>query len=60
MLDLTIVRIIFVFVIAGCAYYFQPFQIRPPFAIAAGIALGGAIILFEMRLERVSLKRLIG
>jgi hypothetical protein len=43
-----------------CAYYFQPFQIRPPFAIAAGIALGGAIILFEMRLERVSLKRLIG
>ncbi|MBI2679628.1 MAG: TRAM domain-containing protein [Candidatus Solibacter usitatus] len=60
MLDLTIVRIIFVFVITGCAYYFQPFQIRPPFAIAAGIALGGAIILFEMRLERVSLKRLIG
>jgi uncharacterized protein YacL len=59
-LDLTIVRIIFVLVISGCAYYFQPFQIRPPFAIAAGIALGGAIILFEMRLERVSLKRLIG
>ncbi len=60
MLDLTIVRLIFVLVISGCAYYFQPFQIRPPFAIAAGIALGGAIILFEMRLERVSLKRLIG
>jgi uncharacterized protein YacL len=58
--DLTIVRLIFVVVISVCAYYLQPFHVRPPFAIAAGIALGGAIILFEMRLERVSLKRLIG
>jgi uncharacterized protein YacL len=59
-LDLAIVRAIFILVISGCAYYFQPFQLPPIFAAAAGLLVGGAIILFEMRVERVSLKRLIG
>lgn len=60
MLDLAIVRAIFILVISGCAYYFQPFQLQPIFAAVAGLLFGGAIILFEMRVERVSLKRLIG
>src|SRR6202043_1657909 len=59
-LDLAIVRAIFILVIGGCAYYFQPFQLPPIFAAAGGLLVGGAIILFEMRVERVSLKRLIG
>jgi uncharacterized protein YacL len=59
-LDLAFVRAIFILVISGCAYYFQPFQLPPIFAAAAGLLVGGAIILFEMRVERVSLKRLIG
>src|ERR1700682_801663 len=59
-LDLAIVRAIFILVMGGCAYYFPPFQLQPIFAAAGGLLAGGAIILFEMRVERVSLKRLIG
>lgn len=60
MLDLTIIRVIFVLVVAGCACYFRPFQTSPLIAGIGGLALGCAIILFEVRIERISLKRLIG
>jgi len=59
-LDLAVVRLIFILVISGCAYYFQPFQLPPTTAAIGGLLVGAAIILFEMRVERVSLKRLIG
>ena len=60
MLDLAIVRVIFILVISSCAYYFQPFQLPPVLAAVGGLLVGAAIILFEMRVEKVSLKRLIG
>ncbi len=60
MLDLTIVRVIFILVISACAYYFQPFHLSPFVAAGAGLLVGAAIILFELRVEKVSLKRLIG
>ena len=60
MLDLAIVRLIFILVISGCAYYFQPFHLSPVIAAAGGLFVGAAIILFELRVEKVSLKRLIG
>jgi uncharacterized protein YacL len=59
-LDLAIVRLIFILVISGCAYYFQPFHFSPVMAAAGGLVVGAAIILFELRVEKVSLKRLIG
>jgi uncharacterized protein YacL len=58
--DLAIVRIVFILVISGCAYYFQPFHLAPVASAAGGLLVGAAIILFELRVERVSLKRLIG
>ena len=60
MFDLIIVRIIFVLVLSGCAYLLNPFQFHPGFAALIGLLFGGAIILFEIRLEKVTLKRLIG
>jgi uncharacterized protein YacL len=57
--DLNVVRGVFVLVLGAAAYKLEPFQ---P-AIAAGIAglvLGIFIIWFEIRLEQISLKRLIG
>jgi uncharacterized protein YacL len=59
-LDLAVVRLIFILIISGCAYYFQPLQLPPAMAAIGGLLVGGAIILFEMRVEKVSLKRLIG
>jgi uncharacterized protein YacL len=60
MLDLAIVRALFILVLAGTAAVLHPFHTSPWQAAAGGILVGLAIIVFEVRLERISLKRLIG
>ena len=60
MLDLVIVRAIFILVLAVTAFALHPFQLSPWIAAGGGLVLGVCIIFFEIRLERVSLKRLIG
>jgi uncharacterized protein YacL len=60
MLDLFIIRAIFILVLAGSAAALHPFQTSPLLAGASGLLLGFCIIFFEIRLEQVSLKRLIG
>jgi uncharacterized protein YacL len=60
MLDLVIVRAFFILVLAGTAAVLHPFHSSPWQAAAGGIVIGLAIIVFEVRLERISLKRLIG
>jgi uncharacterized protein YacL len=60
MLDLGIVRAIFVLVLSISAYSLHPFNLSRPLSAACGFALGCCIIFFEIRLEKVSLKRLIG
>src|SRR5581483_10196529 len=59
MLDLFIVRAIFILVLTASAYALQPYEPRLVSA-AGGLVLGLCIIFFEIRLEKVSLKRLIG
>ena len=62
MFDLTIVRGIFVLVLAACAAFLPAGLDSASRAIAAliGLVVGAAIIFVEIRLDRVSLKRLIG
>jgi uncharacterized protein YacL len=60
MLDLAIVRALFILVLAGTAAVLHPFHTSPWQAAAGGILIGLAIIVFEIRLEKISLKRLIG
>lgn len=60
MLDLTLFRVVFVLIISACAYYFRPMQTSPLTAACGGALVAAAVILFEIRLEKVSLKRLIG
>ncbi len=55
-----IVRAIFILVLAASAYALHPFGSAPWVAAGCGLALGGCIIFFEIRLEQVSLRRLIG
>src|SRR5208283_458548 len=65
MINMLILRGLFV-VILGCAGYFlSPFKNfqgvqAPVLGGIAGLVLGLGVILFEMRLKEVSLKRLIG
>ena len=60
MLDLIIIRCIFILVLTISAYALHPFHASQAAAAAGGLIFGLCIIFFEMRLERVSLKRLIG
>jgi uncharacterized protein YacL len=59
-LDLYIVRLIFVLLVGLACYILHPFGLAPLPDLPVGIVLGLAIVLFEMRLRQVSLKRLIG
>ena len=59
MLDLIIFRILFVILLALCAWFLRPFQLEPAFAASMGILIGAAIILFELRLKQISLNHCI-
>ena len=61
MLDLVIIRLIFIAAVALTAVFVKPFGLQSWWqAGTAGLLLGGAIIFFEIRLRNASLKRLIG
>src|SRR5213595_2191429 len=59
MVYILLVRAIFVLILGTCAYVLEPFQ---PGWVAgtAGLGLGICIIFFEILVEQISLKRLIG
>ena len=59
-MDLVIVRIIFIAFVALTCFLIQPFNLSPFQDAGLGVLLGTAIIIFEWRLRRISLKRLIG
>ncbi|MFB3922443.1 MAG: PIN/TRAM domain-containing protein [Terriglobia bacterium] len=58
--EMAIVRAIFVIVLAVAAFHLQPFHLSSLTSALLGGALGISFVYFEMRLERASLKRLIG
>lgn len=53
-------RLVFVAVCAGAGYHFRPFSLSKEMATAAGSLFAIVVILFELRLRRASLRRLIG
>ena len=59
-MDLAIIRIAFLVVMGVAAWFLRPFGLAPYPAAGAGVLIGLGILLFEMRLRLVSLKRLIG
>src|SRR3954468_15296911 len=60
MLDLVFIRIIFIAFVGVASYVLQPFGLGKMEEAIAGSLIGLGIILFEIRLRRVSLKQLIG
>jgi uncharacterized protein YacL len=59
-MDLVIIRSVLILVVAIAACLIQPFGLSHAAAAGAGLAIGLAVVLFEMRLRNASLKRLIG
>ncbi len=58
--DIVIVRGIFVAICVATSYHFRPFGLSPQMAALLGLGVPVAVILFEIRLRRASLTRLIG
>ena len=58
--DLVFIRIFFVLFVTVTCYRVDPFGTSPKYNAVIGAILGLAIVLFEWRLRRISLKRLIG
>jgi len=58
--DLVLVRILFVLIVSITCYLIEPFGLASKLDASIGAGIGLAIVLFEWRLRRVSLKRLIG
>ncbi|MGB8261774.1 MAG: PIN domain-containing protein [Terracidiphilus sp.] len=55
------VRLLFVVLLAGVCYFLQPFGIQPGWlAAVAGAGAAGAVIVFELRVRALTLRRLIG
>ncbi len=59
-MDIVLIRAVFVVVVAAVCYFTRPFNLAPINDAALGLVIGLAIVLFEMRLRQISLKRLIG
>ncbi|HKS79936.1 MAG TPA: PIN domain-containing protein [Candidatus Acidoferrales bacterium] len=58
--DLLAFRAVFIAVCGAAGWHFRPFGLSPIYASSAGLIFSIAIIAFEIRLRRVSLRRLIG
>jgi len=58
--DLILVRLLFVLVVAVTCYVIEPFGLPSKLDAGVGAFVGLGIVLFEWRLRRVSLTRLIG
>ena len=58
--DMFVVRAIFIAICAAVAGYFHPFGLSFQLAVLLGMLFSLAVILFEIRLRRASLKRLLG
>ena len=59
-MDLILVRILFILFVSITCFLIQPFNLPAIQDAGIGILLGLAIVMFEWRLRRMSLKRLIG
>jgi uncharacterized protein YacL len=58
--DLVLVRVLFVLIVAVTCYLIQPFNQQPRVDAGLGALIGLGIVLFEWKLRRISLTRLIG
>ena len=58
--DMLVVRLVFTLVCISAGYHFHPFGLTRLMASLTGLLFAIAVILFEIRLRRASLRRLIG
>ena len=60
MIDLLVIRVLFIAVFAWSAFFLRPFDLDARLGALLGATAGIGVVLFEIRIKQVSLKRLIG
>src|SRR5215471_14295144 len=58
--DQLLVRLVFAVACVAAGYHFHPFGLTPWVDAGIGLAFAISVFLFEIRLRRASLRRLIG
>jgi uncharacterized protein YacL len=59
-MDLVVIRVLFIVVLTGASYFLRPFGLQPWAAAVAGALAAAAVIIFELRVRALSIKRLLG
>jgi uncharacterized protein YacL len=59
-MDVVVVRLLFVALLAAVCFFLRPFGLTGWMGAAVGAAAAGAVIVFELRVRALSLRRLIG
>ncbi len=59
-MDLVVIRILFVLALTAACFFLRPFALQPWPAAAMGAVAAAAVIVFELRVRALSIKRLIG
>src|SRR5208282_5126196 len=59
-MDLILLRLLFVALLGGVCYFLHPFGLTGWVSVGVGAAAACAVIVFELRVRALSLKRLIG
>jgi uncharacterized protein YacL len=59
-MDLVLLRILFVAILALVCYVLRPFGLSEPVSAACGAMAAAVVIIFELRVRAMSLRRLIG
>src|SRR6202163_5175992 len=60
MVDLIIIRLLFIAVLGFAAYFLHPFNLEGAVAAGVGIIAGIGVVVFEIRIKQISMTRLIG
>ena len=58
--SVLVIRVLFILLLAGCAWYLRPFDFPNYYAAAAGLVLGIIVVFFEIQVRKTTLKRLFG
>jgi uncharacterized protein YacL len=59
-MDLILIRIAFILLLSVVCYFFRPFGLPPWTSAAVGVGIAALVLVFELRVRALSLKRLLG
>ena len=59
-MDLVIIRVLFILVLTAACFFLRPFALQPWAAAVLGAVSAAAVIVFELRVRPLSIKRLLG